>query len=41
MPNWLVIIITILETIMVIMVVSMILYSKYCRATDKVRYFLT
>ena len=39
MQNRLVIIITILGTIIVKIVVSMIWYSKHCKATDKVRHF--
>ena len=40
-PNWLLIIITVLGTTVLVILVSVIWYIKYCKATDKVRYFLT
>ena len=41
MPNWLLIVVAIIGTIVIVAIESMILFFKYFKATDKVRYFVT
>ena len=40
MPNWLLIIITAIGTIVLVIIVSTVWYFKCCKATGKVRHFL-
>ena len=39
-PNWLLIIIRVLGTIVLLIIASMIWYFRYCKAIGKVRHFL-